>query len=430
MSFITPQTLNPVQQALLDNGWFNAGANSDNRRLKRFVDTVGVGTVSSGTAAAFSIDAASPFGGAALLVDMPAGNTFAEVQLSGLNIATFTGNVVWQVWIEDYTLIQQIQGFAGTAGYGRLYQQTHNINNSNTNRLTGSQRVVVGALAAGAANTFLGGVDTMADTKIRIFPGAAGGRVWVYAAFVPKTGRPSHMLTFDDCSVTWIANALPYLALAGLQETFAINTGSIGTNPALYLDNSQVQAIAAAGHLVASHNINNTAYNDGTGGTQTAAQYQADFMTSSATLSSLVGSAFTPTYHALVQGRVNTALISPMTAAGVKIMRGIDAGYNFPQIGLGQHVFQLKNQGAHLYTQAQLLAICENAKTYGGTVCWMIHEITQAGGVGVETSIANFRFLCEQIGRDVRAGLAVCTTPPQLARELYMQSLADGERWV
>lgn len=430
MSFITPQTLNPVQQALLDNGWFNAGANSDNRLLKRFVDTVGVGTVSSGAGVAtFSIDAASPFGESAILVDMPVGNTFAEVQLTGLNVATFAGNVVWQVWIEDYTQVQQIQGFAGTSGYTRLYQTTHNINNSNTNRLTGEQRIVVGALAANAANTFVGGVDTMADTKLRIFPNTAT-RVWVRAAYIPKNGRPCHMLTFDDCSVTWINNALPYLAAAGIQATFAINTGSIGTNPALYLDNSQVQAIASAGHLIASHNINNTAYNDGTGGTQTAAQYQADFMTSSATLSSLVGTAFTPTYHALVQGRVNTALISPMTAAGVKIMRGVDGGYNFPQIGLGQHVFQLKNRGAHLYTQAQLLAICENAKTYGGTVCWMIHEVTQAGGVGVETSIANFRYLCEQIARDVRAGLAVATTPPQLARELYTQSLANGDPWV
>ncbi len=403
-----------------------ASGNALNRTLKRFTDSVGVGAVNSGTAATVSIDAASPFGRPAYKVAMPSGNTYHEVQLTGLNIANFDGHVIWSVWVEDYTAVTQIQAFAGTSGYSRLYQQTHNVSNSNLNRINGEHRIVVGALAAGVTNTFVGGTDTMADTKLRIFPGASGANVWIDVAVVPGVGRATHMITHDDCSVTWITNALPYLAQNNLRAAFGINTGDIGGNPALYLSSAQVQQIAAAGHTISPHNVTNTAFADGTGGTQTAAQYTADFVTASASLGALIGQALDTSYHPWVQGRTNQSVMDTMRAAGLRIARGTDGGYNFPQAGTGGHVLQLKNQALHTLTQPQIATICANAKKYGATICWMVHEITTSGGVGVETAMANYAYLCSVVGADVMAGLASNRTPQQIARELYSERLVPA----
>lgn len=398
------------------------------RILKRCTDTVGVGVANSGTAATVSIDASSPFGRPAYRVQMPAGNTWHEVTLAGLNIAAFDGHVIWRVWVNDYTTIQQIQTFAGTSGYTRFWQGTYRLNNSNENRWNGEHILRAGPTFAGVTNSFVRGVDTMADCKIRIFPGAAGADLWVDAIFVPAVGRPTHCLTYDDCSVTWITNVLPALADRGLPGTFGINTGSIGTNAALFLSGPQVRQIALAGHQVSPHNVTDTPFNDGTGGTQTAAQYTADFVTSSAALSALVGSGLDTSYHAWVQGRNNVTVHDTMRAAGLRIGRGTDSadGYNFPQISVGNGVFALKNQSVHTLSEAQIDAICDNANRYGLTIAWMIHEVTPNGGIGVETSIARHRYLLQRIASDRDNGIAAVRTMGELGRELYSERLVTA----
>lgn len=400
-----------------------AGGRGQNRVLKRMLDVIGVTSVNSGTAATITIDATSPFGRPAYKIAMPAGNTYNEVQLAGLNLAKFDGHVIWRVWVEDYTAVQQIQAFAGMSGYTRFWQTTHNINNSNTNRFTGEHAVVVGPLAAGVTNTFVAGIDTFADTKLRIFPGGSGANVWVDAVVVPAVGRPTHCLTHDDCSVTWMTQVLPVLAAAGLQGTFGINTGDIGGSASLYLSSAQVAQIAAAGHQISPHNVTNTAFNDGTGGTQTAAQYTADFVTASAALSAIVGAPMDSTYHPWVQGRCTGALMDTMRAAGMRVARGTDGGYNFLQAGVGMHALQLKSQALHTLTQAQIATICDNAKKYGCTVVWTIHEVSAGGGAGVETSAATYAFLVNRIAADIAAGAAVHRKMGELARELYAERL-------
>jgi hypothetical protein len=173
-------------------------------------------------------------------------------------------------------------------------------------------------------------------------------------------------------------------------------------------------------------NVTNTAYSDGTGGTQTAAQYTADFVTASAALSAIVGNKMDAAYHPWVQGRTNQSVMDTMRAAGLKIARGTDGGYNFPQVGTGGHVLQLKNQALHTLTQAQIAAICSNAKRYGATICWMVHEITTAGGVGVETSIANYAYMVGLVGADVAAGVAVHKTMSDFALDLYNERLVPS----
>lgn len=423
------QLLPAREAALVSRNYRSALGSAVNRTLKRFVDQVGVTISNSGTAATVTLDAASPFGVPALKVAMPAGNTYTEVQLAGRNLAAFDGHVVWRVWVEDYTLIQQIQAFAGTAGYTRFWQDTHRLNNSDENRWSGEHQIVTGPTRAAVTNTFLTGSDTLADTKLRIFPGAAGGNVWVHAAVVPGIGRPTHVLTHDDASVTWMTNAAPILDRYGLKATFGVNTAQVGTNPALYVSAAQLLELVNAGHQVSGHNVNNTAYLDGSGsGTQDAATYTADAVTAAAALSSWVGAGFDASFHPWVQGRNNSTVHATMRATGMRIGRGTHsaAGYNFPQAGLGHGVMALKTQSLHSMTQPQILAAVNNTRRYGLTTFWMVHEVvtgTPAAPPAVETAVANYDYLCSLIAADVNAGLAVHRRAADLGRELYAERL-------
>lgn len=402
------------------------------RILKRMLDTVGVGAANSGTAATVSIDAASPFGRPAYKVAMPAGNTWHEVQLTGLNIANFDGHVMWRIWVSDYTAVQQIHTYAGNSGYVRFWQGTYRLNNSDENRWNGEHLLRAGPTFASGTNTFVGGTDTMADCKIRIFPGAAGADVWVEAVFIPAVGRPTHILTYDDCSVTWMTNVLPDLAANRLRGSFGINSGDIGTNANLFLTNAQIQQIASAGHEICSHNVTNTAYADGSGsGTQNAATYTGDFRTAQAALAALVGRAFVSDYHPWVQGRNNQAVHDTMRAMGLRIGRGTNSadGYNFPQVGLGNGVMALKNQSLHTFTTfAAIDAVVDIVNKYGLTVVWMTHEVLTTGGsdgIGgdVETNVAFHRYLCQRLARDRDAGRCAVPTAGQFAQEVYANRL-------
>jgi peptidoglycan/xylan/chitin deacetylase (PgdA/CDA1 family) len=282
----------------------------------------------------------------------------------------------------------------------------------------------VGPLGSGDANTFVRGTDTLNDIKIRISPTAAtAANVWVDAVIVPGTGRATHLITYDDCSVTWMNNVLPYLKSNGLRGTFGINIADIGTNANLYLNSSQIAEIAARGHQISPHNVTNTAYADGIGGTQNAAAYTGDFVTAQATLRGIIGNAMDATYHPWVQGRNNQAVHDTMRAAGLRLARGTDIGYNFPQVGLGNGAMALKIQSLNTVTTANIDTILDNAERYGLTVAWMVHEVTQSGGVGVETSIAVHRHLCEQLGARVQAARCAHRTASEFAREVYSEGL-------
>lgn len=398
-----------------------AAGNATNRVLKRGTDLVGIGAANSGTAATVTLDAASPFGRPAIKIAMPAGNTYHEITLTGLGIANFDGHIAWRIWVEDYTAVKQVLAYAGTASYTRLWQSTHNINNSDKNRLSGEQIVVVGPTSTNSTATFVTGTDTLDAAKLRIFPEATGANMWVEAVMIPGRGRPTHLITHDDCSKTWIDNCLPILAGAGLTATFAVETDVLDTNAALYLTSSQVAQIAAAGHQVSSHNYSNTAYNDGLGGTQTPAQYTTDFNAAVLTLSGILGAKVDTSYHPWVQGKVNQALIAPMRASGLAIARGTDSGHNMPQLGLGMHAMRLKAQALHTLTTTQIDQIIADATKYGTTVTWMVHEVN-VGGVGVETSRAIYEYLAQAIAREKAAG-AIHMTAAQFARELQSERL-------
>lgn len=413
---LTPKA--DTRSRVLQNMPRNYLARRAERTLKKGLDLVGVTTANSGTAATVSIDAASPFGTPAIKVAMPAGNTYAEVQFNGHGLSAFDGHVVFRVWVEDYTAVQQLQLFAGRTGYDRYWQTPYALNNSSVARWNGEHLMVVGPTAAATVNTFVSGVDALGDCKMRIFPGAAGANVWVERVSVPEPAIPTFLFTFDDASLTWMSNVLPILDRAGLRGTFGINTAAVGTNGALYLNSTQVAAIAAAGHQVSSHNLTNTAYADGTGGTQTAAQYTADFRSGRVALAG-----WSPTidwaYHPWVQGRNNQAVMDTMRAEGLMIGRGIVAGHMFPTVGLGQERYAIKTFGTHqLADEAAIDAVVGNALRYGTLASFMTHEVVTTTPAGVETARRLFEYLVDAVAQCVKAGSAQCLTARELVTAL------------
>ena len=58
------------------------------------------------------------------------------------------------------------------------------------------------------------------------------------------------------------------------------------------------------------------------------------------------------------------------------------------------------------------------------TVVWMTHEVTQNGGVGVETSVAVHRYLCEKLGVLVRSSRAQAPAVSEFARQVFAERLA------
>lgn len=424
----------PALQALVSGAgnFALASGGAVNRTLKRMTDTIGVGAANSGTAATVTLEANSPWGTGvpAYKIVLVAGNTYHEVTLTSLGIAAFNGHVVWSAWIEDYTTIQQVQLFAGTTGYGRLYQRTYNINNSTMHRYSGEHRMVVGPTTTNSTGTFLPGADTLAETKLRLFKNTDGAVLWVREVVLPGVGRPTHLLTYDDASVTWITNVLPHLAESGLKGSFAINTAQIGTNANLYIDYPQVATIAAAGHQVSPHNVNNYPVDDGITTDPekiTTAAYATEFRTAITALGGAAGQLLDTSYHAWVKGSNNQAAHDALRPAGLRLARGTDPGHNFPQIGLGQQTMSLKNVPLHTLTTAAIDLWCDQAIAYGTTNLWMIHEVPTVGGSDgggdVETNATVHRYLCQRIARDVAAGRAVNRTTAQFGREIYAERL-------
>jgi hypothetical protein len=173
----------------------------------------------------------------------------------------------------------------------------------------------------------------------------------------------------------------------------------------------------------------NNSVQDGTGGDIILSAYTAEFVTASATLAGLVP--VDGTFHPWVKGRNNQAAhdamrgLAALHCPGLRIGRGTDSadGYNFPHAGLGNGVLAMKCQSVHTLTEAQMDAVCDLANTFGATIVWMLHEVTQNGGAGVETSIARHEYLLNRIARDRDVGFAAVRTMGELGRELYAERL-------
>ena len=423
-------------QSEASSGWSFASVASQAARrssvLKRFSDQIGVTYANSGTSATPSIDSASPFGRPALKLVIPNGNTWAEVQLSGLGLASFDDHVVWRVWIEDYTGINQINVLAGTTGYGRYWQQNTLFNSSNTNRWNGEHACLTGPTRAASINTFVNGTDSLAETKIRITPVSGADRnVWIDAVVVPARGPGVVLLTYDDGFRSWIDYVHPDLRRNGLVGSFAFQSNLVGTNDTLYLNSGDIATLRAAGHEIAPHQVANTRFNDGTSGTQTASQYQTAYRTCLAALRGYVGGAASCDYHPYVQGGVNQSLIDTLRAEGLRVGRGVDnLRHNFHTAGLGRGIYSLKtaymdSNGPDLATLIQAVDDCER---YGSTLVLMGHDFSP-GAVAASAlwSTENHSALMDYIGSKLRANRIANMTAGAYGAAMYGAGLVERQ---
>jgi len=398
--------------------------------LKRFADQVGVAYANSGTAATITVDAASPFGRPALKVALAAGTTWAEVQLSGLGLATFDDHIIWRVWVEDYTAVQKIGVLAGTTGYSRYSQQDYNISTSNVNRINGEIPLAAGPLRQATIGTFLHGADTLNDTKIRITGNSVAANVWVDAVVVPARGSGVVLLTYDDGFRSWPNIVAPDLARNGLVASFGFQSNLVGTNDTLYLNASDIRALVAAGHEVAPHQVANTAFNDGISGTQTAAQYQTDYRTSLAALRGIVGGAASCDYHPYVQGKHTQSLIDTLRAEGLRIARGIDnTAHNFHSAGLGRGVYSMKTGYMDVSAPdlTTLQTAVDNAAKYGTTAVFMGHDFGPNAPSASYWTASLHASLADYIGAKVRAGSLLNLTMGQYAAAIYSAGLVERQ---
>lgn len=383
---------------------------------REFLSTDGVTIGNSGTAATTSIDSASPWGVPALKVAAPAGNTWVEVGVNTLTVPNFNANgnrLVWMVWVEDCTKVAKIWSYAGTSGYGR-YLQTSNdylINDSADLLHNGGHSVAIHAGNA-PTNTLID-ADTVTDSKIRIW--AAEGQafnVWVKGVYVPTKQVPFVCMTFDDNSVgfkTFASTMEKY----GLRGTFGLNTTNIGTNDALYVKWSDVDALVAAGHQVCSHNAYNLKYITN----QTLAQYMTDYR---ATRNALLARGYqmkdVQMYHPFVQGGHDPALIAAMRSEGVKISRTTKGG-NVEPFGRQYCSNIVPNRElTQANSLASMIGWLDQAEKYGQDFWTMGHLISESTPGAVTWLRPDFDALCAEVASRVAAGRMQAGTVKQWAR--------------
>lgn len=430
---LTAAEVSAVRGEALSGGSLAATLAQNARRtsiIKRFSDQVGVAYANSGTAATVTVDSASPFGRPALKVALASGTTWAEVQLNGLGLASFDDHIVWRVWVEDYTAINQINVLAGTSGYGRYSQQNYLFATSATHRFNGEIPLTVGPLRQAAIATFVHGTDTLADSKIRITGAGVSANVWVDAVVIPARGTGVVLLTYDDGFRSWADYVAPDLLRNGLLGSFAFQQNIIGTNDTLYLNGADIQALSAAGHEISPHQVANTRFNDGTSGTQTVSQYQTDYRTCIAALRGIVGGAASCDYHPYVQGGHTQSLIDALRAEGLRAARCIDnLTHNFHSAGLGRFIYSMRTGYLDSTTPdvSTHVAAVDAAIKYGTTAVFMGHDFgLNAPSASYWTASRHAEF-ADYIGGKVRAGQVLNTTVGRYAAAVYQAGLVERQ---
>lgn len=395
--------------------------------LFRFDGAIPAGTgytvTHTGVGGASAIDyLTSPFTGANAgpSLKVNAASNRSEIEITGMNIAEWDGHIAVNCWVEDHTLVQQVQVFAGTTGYGRFFLATEAMTKgTGTAPRNGFHSVACGPLknanagatwTPGAGSTFLPGVDTLNAIKLRITGdgvGTGASGVWVHSFIIVAKGRPTVIFTCDDCSSTWIANVLPVLSTYGITCSFGINTGNINGG-ASFLTSASVETIAE-NHDVYAHNVTNTplaAPYD----TADALTYAAAFKTALGTLGGIIGVERGALYHPWVQGISAQTAVDTMRGNGMRIgrMAGLSNHNVFsesPNGGLFDTLMQLRAISTSTSGGAQTSATFDQVKAdclkYGTLVVLMTHEVTDTN-TGIETSPVVYSHICNIFGSDSR----------------------------
>lgn len=345
------------------------------RPIRMANDLAGWTLSNSGTAATATLDTASPFGVPCIRLDLPNGNSYAQLTASGLKIPGFSGSagrVVWVLYIEDATIISQVNSIIGDAGFAQSNNLGTTVASSDRNNYNGVHVIehASSALAYG-----------ITDLRIRPFGGSvpAGkvGRVWVLGAFAPEPKKPFVSITFDDADVSMYTKVALELNRRGWRGTFGINKIQVDAG-AQFVTTANLHEMYAAGHDLSSHNIDNFAL----GTNQTLEQYLADYDACAAWMRSN-GWTRGLVYHPWVQGKHSPNGVQAMYERGVIVTRSATARRNVSQIAwnfngpivVPEQVLDNSN------TLAAVKTMIDNAITYGQDVCIEGHVIAAAPGV-------------------------------------------------
>lgn len=285
-----------------------------------------------------SIDLNSPFGGRAMKLAFGAGVTQHDVTISGFNISDFTAGrakLVAELYFEDSRAISQIQCFAGTdTGFGTSIRCDHKIANDGIHHSHDVQLVTlipelatVNSLVstsdvAALRFRFQRSATPIANGKHDLPGGVAASayatNVWINAIYLVAETKPFVILTFDDASTSWIDYLQPVLAARGLKGTFGVIKNDVGTNDALYINETELNSLYTYGHDVASHNLTNTAFT-----IATMATYLSDFRTCRDWHRN-AGRDNRLDYHPYVQGAFNHELSAALANEGVRWARTVN----------------------------------------------------------------------------------------------------------
>ena len=280
--------------------------------LRRGADLTTWTLGNSGTAATAVVDASSPFGVPAIRVDIPNGNTYAQLTATGLSVPGYNaaaGNLTWVVYVERPDYLTQVQSLIGTSGFASVDTLTWNLSNSDKHNHAGVH--VVGHYKTLAYD--------VTDVRLRIFgggvPAGQTARIWLLGVYIAEPKKPFVLMTYDDADISFITKLHPQLAARGLKAQFGINWADVGTNHSLFVDTADLEAMYSYGHDFGSHCLTNTNVT-----VQGTAAYLADFDTCLAQLKSR-GWTRGNDYHPFVQGKHNADLVAGLRARGVRFQR-------------------------------------------------------------------------------------------------------------
>lgn len=351
----------------------------------------------SGTAATATVDSASPFGVPAIRLDIPNGNTYAQLTCAGLTIPGFggaAGQINWIVYVENQDILSQAQSIIGDSGFAQNDTLTYHWAGSDTHNKNGAHVI-------SHAKTLAYGVT---DVRLRFFggsvPSGSVGRAWVLGVFIPRPTKPFVVITFDDADISFYTRVLPELRARNLHATFGLMSGVLGTNDGLYVNEAKMHEIYAAGNDIGNHNVTNT--NLVTSG---LSAYLAEFDQCAEYLRAR-GWERGARYHPFVQGKHSPAAIAALQARGVTVMRGATSSENVvrEQLHFGVPLLVAKktslDNGTNLATAQGHI---DDAITYSHDVFVMGH-ILAAAAAAVTWAQSDFAALLDYAQRKVYAG--------------------------
>lgn len=368
-------------------------------------------TNGGGATASMAVTATgSPFGYPALKVTIPNDTGNVDVIADGIGLANFTagrGNLVWHVYVEDELGIKQWQAHIGNdTSLTRNLTNTYNLSNNNLNRANGHH---IGSLnVANALSNTLLTTDGIERFRLRFFGQPAGGVVWIEGVYVPEVVTPWMVVTVDDSDLSMWTRFHVELSARRLKGTFAIDWDAVGTNPALFVSQAQLQAMYDYGHDLASHNRTNTAYpdeNPPTAQPNDAARltYCTEYRYTRAIMRDL-GWTRALGYHPFVQGAHDGALVDAMKAHGMVVGRTTGAGHTEPFRASKQSVIRQRQLGSG-FSLATARTWVDQANTHKQDFALMGHVLADTAASSITWAQTDFASLLDYAtAQGVRVG--------------------------